>query len=173
MLAQLLREISASHGELRADQLSFRGSVPTSGSVTYTKQTATCRADYDYFFTEVRAGLTTAGLTGNSTTADAYFQDIDELRFNVKVDGTGENIFTDDIEMQTMISPVDGRPLPMTFSPSGYAIAGGKKLTFTVTRRATTIDVARTIAVALVAILVPVGFAEKAARAAAAKMARV
>jgi len=154
----LLREVAAYGGDdLRTDIINFRTSVPASGAITQPTAEK-LRGDYDHYVTEIRASMTGAGNTDNVTNADAKYDDIDEIRVNFRESGTGQNMFSTDIELALLVDSISGRPVPLSFEPGGYKIRAGADLSITVTRRATTLTTARVVNVALVCVLVPEGF---------------
>lgn len=155
-LTDLLRELSASGGhEVRTDIVNFRVTIPASGGVTQPGAEK-LRNEYDFLVTRIFASQTGAGITNNAASADAQFDDVDEIRFNMKVSGTGENMFSTDVELQGLVDSVTGRSThDIDFAPGGYLIRAGADLSITFTRRATTISTARIVNVYVVALLVP------------------
>ena len=157
-LIDLLREIAAYGGDdLRTDWVNFRTTVVTSGSLTQPTAEK-LRGDYDYFVTEMRASMTGAGNTANASTADAQYDDVDEIRFNFRESGTGQNMFSTDVELASLVDSISGAPIPCRFDPGGYKIRAGADLSCTVTRRASTINTQRVVNTTLVCVLVPEGF---------------
>lgn len=158
-LIDFLREIAA-HGvdDLRTDIIGFRVTIPTSGSITQPSAEK-LRTEYDYYVTRIFASMTGAGMTDNVTNADAKFDDVDEIRFNARVSGTGQDMFTTDVELQGLVDSATGRSThDIDFLPGGFKIRAGADLTPTFTRRATTITTQRIVNVYLVCLLVPKGF---------------
>lgn len=159
-LLSLLRAISASHGELRTDIVSYRALITASGVLGDTANDVTRQQlhdDYDYYITELRAVCTPAGLTDNVTNADAKFDDLQEIRFNFQVGGAGQTLFTADVELAPLVD-VNGLSVPVRFDPGGYAVAAGKELRLLTSRRATTITTARVLTVQLIALMIPKDF---------------
>lgn len=157
-LIDLLREIAAYGGDdLRTDLINFRTTVPASGSITQPTAEK-LRGDYDHFVIGIRASMTGAGNTDNVTSADAKYDDVDEIRMNFRESGTGQNMFSTDIELALLVNSISGAPIPLDFDPGGYKVRAGADLSITVTRRATTLTTARVVNACLVCVLVPEGF---------------
>ena len=157
-LIDLLREVAAYGGDdLRTDIINFRTTVPTTGAITQPTAEK-LRGDYDHYIIEMRASMTGAGNTDNVTNADAKYDDVDEIRFNFRESGTGQNMYSTDIELALLVDSISGAPIPLSFGRVGYKIRAGADLSITVTRRATTITTQRVVNVALIVALVPEGF---------------
>lgn len=145
-----LKEIAASHGELKVDLLSFRGSVTTSGTLGDSTVDVTqlpLQDGYDYFILRLMLGVTAPG--SNST-------DLDQISFNLKVNN--QTLFSSDVEVAAVYGAGLASPGIIDFAPGGYALAGGRNLDFTFGRRAATINTARVLTLMVVALLVPSGY---------------
>ena len=158
-----LREISAARrSDLRMDVINYRVTIPTSGNISQPSAEK-LRNDYEYFITKIRASMTGAGNTANATTADTQYDDVDEIRFNLRESGTGENLFTTDVELSTLVNSRDGDPSgELDFYPFGHKIGRGADLTSTFSRRASSITTQRVVVVQLVCVLVPIALKPKA-----------
>lgn len=158
--SEVLRDLSANggSGNARWDMIDFRVSIPASGAITQPGAEK-LRNEYDYDVREIFASMTGAGNTANAATADTQYDDVDEIRFNVKVSGTGENMFSTDVELQGLVDSLTGRSTrSLKFDEGGFMIRAGADLTASFTRRATTITTARIVNVYIVARLVPKDF---------------
>jgi hypothetical protein len=152
-----LREISAGRrADLRMDVINFRVTIPTSGNITQPSAEK-LRNDYEYFITKVRASMTGAGNTANAGTADTQYDDVDEINFNMRESGTGEDLFTTSVELSTLVNSNYGNPSgELDFNPYGHKIGRGADLSITFSRRASSITTARIVVVQLVCVLVPI-----------------
>ena len=161
-LSSSLREIAAARrADLRMDVINFRVTIPTSGNITQPSAEK-LRNDYEYFVTKIRGSMTGAGHTANAATADTQMDDIDEIRFNLRESGTGENLFTTDVELSTLTNSRDGNPSgELDFTPYGYKIGRGADLSITFTRRASSITTQRIVVVQLVCVLIPISLKPK------------
>lgn len=153
VLLSRLAEIAKARGALlKVDQVRFRVTLPTSGSITQPSSVKV-RSNYDYYMFELRAGHTPNGTGG--TTSDAAAQDPDEISFNLSESGTGENMFNSDVELSTLVNGQNGNLTPMSFQPFGYKISAGADVSCTVNQR-TNVTLARTLVVMCVCVLAPV-----------------
>ena len=152
-----LREIAAARrADLRMDVINFRVTIPTSGNITQPSAEK-LRNDYEYYVRQVKASMTGAGNTNNAATADANYDDVDEVLFNLRESGTGENLFTTDVELSALVNSNSGASQgEIDFRPFGYKIGRGADLSITFTRRAATITTQRIVVVQLVCLLVPI-----------------
>ena len=154
-LAELAEIAAAARKSLKLDSLGFRVSIPTTGSVTQPSAIK-LRAEFDYFMFELRAGYTALG--GGTDTTDADAQDVDEVRVNFVESGTGETVFSSDIELSSLMSGQVCQPVPMDFRPWGHKFEAGTDLSCTVTMRAN-VTTARVLAVQIQCVLAPKGLA--------------
>lgn len=157
-----LREIAAARRtDLRMDVINFRVTIPTSGNITQPTAEK-LRNDYEYLVTKINAAMTGVGNTANVATADTQYDDVDEIRFNLRESGTGENLFTTDVELSTLVNSRDGNTTGgLDFNPYGHKIGRGADLSITFTRRATSITTQRIVVVQLVCLLVPIALKQK------------
>lgn len=154
--ADILREIAAhTSDEFKQDVVSFRVTIPTSGDITQPANEQ-LRSNYDYYVRRVRASMTGAGNTANAATADTQYDDIQEIRFNFRESGSGQNMFTSDIELATLCDSNTGRPSgDLEFTPHGYKLRAGSHIIPTFTRRASAVTTARIVVVQLICELIP------------------
>lgn len=155
-IADSLREVAAHSGaEFKMDVVNFRVSIPTSGDPTQPAAEQ-LRGEYDYFVVKIRASMTGTGGTNNASTEDGYADDVQEIRFNLRESGTGQNLFSTDVEVATLCDARTGNPNEgLDFRPYGHKIRAGAHLLPTFTRRATSVSLARVVNVQLVCVLVP------------------
>lgn len=155
-ISDQLREIAAHSGaEFKTDVVGFRVTIPTSGDVTQPSAEQ-LRGEYDYFVVEIRAAMTGSGGTNNASTEDGYVDDVQEIRFNLRESGTGQNVFSTDVELATLVDSRSGQPAhPLNFKGFGYKIRAGAHLQPTFTRRSSSISLARIVNLQLVCVLVP------------------
>lgn len=155
-LAELAEIAAAARKSLKLDNLGFRVTIPTSGSVTQPS-TIKLRSEYDYFAFELRAGCTATGTGGTNT--DAAAQDIDEVNFNFTESGTGETLVSTNFELSALLSGQNCIPVPLSFVPWGHKLEAGTDLSCDVTMRAV-VGVARVVAIQLMCVLAPKGLAD-------------
>ena len=162
-LTETLRELAAHGGDdIKTDLVMTRTTGRASGDITQDSAIQ-LRNDYDYYVTEIRVGITPTG--GATDTVDADADDFDQIRFNIRESGAGQNFFTTDVELTTLCHGSYGNTTPISFSPSGYKVRAGAGITVTLTRRASTITAARVVVVCLVCTLVPKNFHQRARKA--------
>lgn len=154
--SDILREVAAhTSDEFKMDIVGFRVTIPTSGDITQPSNEQ-LRSNYDYYVKKIRASMTGAGHTQNAGTADTYHDDIQEIRFNLRESGSGQNMFTTDIELATLADSQTGQPSgELDFGAEGYKLRAGAHLIPNFTRRASSITVARIVNIQLVCVLIP------------------
>lgn len=158
-LTDVLRELAAHGGDdIKSDVVSYRVTIPASGDITQPSAEQ-LRSNYDYYVVGVRGSMTGTG--GGTDTADADADDIQEIRFNLKESGSGQNLFTSDIEWALLSDSWSGQPVKdLTWGDGKYGIKlrAGAHLQATFTRRASTITTARVCVLAIMCVLIPKNF---------------
>lgn len=154
-IEQYLREVASLSGhELKTDVVVFRASASAADPsvITYTtpptpgNQRTLRHKNHDYFFTELRVGVTTA----------ADLDDIDLLRINFQRIGATDNLFSSDLELNNLVATQSGEAVPL---PIGIKLPGGIDLEFILTHRGgTAIGTLRVVTAQLSAILIPKDF---------------
>ena len=148
LLSRLYEIAKSRRGTLKTDIITFRGSITTGAAVTQPDPRK-IRNNFEYYMIELRAGFT------GTTLADANIDDIDQVRFNISESGTGEDMFSNDVELQALAGGTGNQSVPVRFDPYGYKLGAGADLTCTLTPRATALTIARVVTVQLVCVLVP------------------